>query len=234
MTATITSVIEQYLHDSDTDPNHRYLSWDHCQDSITSNEPISYKTLHLAFYLASWGMYRGSSGLLQKNYEIHRGPVEIYQSGKYDTLKCSNNVEMTEENILNILDLKQDIAAHYQSIYFKKGTDPIKPISTTDTLMSKIILGLFGCVPAYDEYLIRGLKVAGLNKRKFNIDGLKELFSFYKENRLEIQACRDHIQGKRNRDYPAMKIIDMYFWQLGYNKFLEEELQAIHSKTNKK
>ncbi|TKC62488.1 hypothetical protein FBD94_09745 [Pedobacter hiemivivus] len=226
MTTTITSVIEQYLQDSDTDIHHRYLSWDHCQDAIVSNESISYKTLHLAFYLASWGMYRGSSGLLQKNFEIHRGPVEIYHSGKYDTLKCSDCLEITEASLLNILGLKQEIADHYQRIYFKKGADTLKPISATDTLMSKIILGLFGCVPAYDEYLIKGLQVVGIQKRKFNIEGLKEILNFYNENLHEIESCRNLIQKKRAKHYPAMKIIDMYFWQLGYNKFLEEEQQA--------
>lgn len=32
---------------------------------------LDYLSLQLAFYLASWGMYRGSSFLLQKYYRVH-------------------------------------------------------------------------------------------------------------------------------------------------------------------
>ena len=32
--------------------------------------------IQLAFYLASWGMYRGSSFLLQRAYSVHLGVIE--------------------------------------------------------------------------------------------------------------------------------------------------------------
>ena len=32
---------------------------------------LDYLSLQLAFYLASWGMYRGSSFLIQKDYRVH-------------------------------------------------------------------------------------------------------------------------------------------------------------------
>jgi len=55
------------------DQYHRYRSWEHCYScfqrlqSSKSEENVDTATLHLAFYLASWGMYRGSSQLLQKD-----------------------------------------------------------------------------------------------------------------------------------------------------------------------
>jgi len=51
------------------DPHGRYRSWEHCYaafadafDQVERGEEVDYDHLglHLAFYLASWGMYRGS------------------------------------------------------------------------------------------------------------------------------------------------------------------------------
>lgn len=43
-------------------------------------------SLQLAFYLASWGMYRGSSFLLQKDYRVHIPVVKELLQKKYDVL----------------------------------------------------------------------------------------------------------------------------------------------------
>ena len=45
-----------------------------------------YLSLHLAFYLASWGMYRGSSFLLQKDYKVLVPIVEEVLKPEYDCL----------------------------------------------------------------------------------------------------------------------------------------------------
>jgi len=42
--------------------------------------------LHLAFYLASWGMYRGSSKLLQKDYKVHATSVKELMKKEYINL----------------------------------------------------------------------------------------------------------------------------------------------------
>ena len=58
------------------DKHHRYLSWEHCYDYFGQDEVDPDKAcLHMAFYLASWGMYRGSAFLLQKDYLIHKEVV---------------------------------------------------------------------------------------------------------------------------------------------------------------
>ena len=45
-----------------------------------------YLSLQLAFYLASWGMYRGSSFLLQKDYKVHEAVVKELLDSKYNCL----------------------------------------------------------------------------------------------------------------------------------------------------
>ena len=60
-------------------PNARYASFDYCFNyfqsfretgkikAITEGENIQIACLHLGFYLASWGMFRGSADLLQRS-----------------------------------------------------------------------------------------------------------------------------------------------------------------------
>ncbi|MEZ4908223.1 MAG: hypothetical protein R2771_11435 [Saprospiraceae bacterium] len=112
-------------------------------------------TLHLAFYLASWGMYRGSSGLLQKNHTIHRETVNIIL--KYKHLQCSKNKEVGINDLEDIINLIKELQDHYRSITFIKDNVK-KHINPTDTLISKTILGTLGCLPAMDRYFIDGVK----------------------------------------------------------------------------
>ena len=73
------SAAQTFYDDACATENGRSRSWEHCyrvfRDARTDPSPdYDYLSLHLAFYLASWGMYRGSSFLLQKDYRS--SPVE--------------------------------------------------------------------------------------------------------------------------------------------------------------
>ena len=71
---------------------HRYRSWEHCYAQFyeTRQNPekanVDNLSLHLAFYLASWGMYRGSSFLLQYDYTIHTSVVKEILKPEYNKL----------------------------------------------------------------------------------------------------------------------------------------------------
>ena len=63
------------------DTDGRYRSWEYCYKVFhdarkQSNVDLDYLSLQLAFYLASWEMYRGSSFLLHKDYKIHVPVIE--------------------------------------------------------------------------------------------------------------------------------------------------------------
>ena len=207
----ITPIIEKYLNSITSDEFHRYKSWDNCHEAFNVGKQTEIHTLELAFYLASWGMYRGSSGLLQKNHLIHKGTVDILFSKESLKLKCNLKNEVTRNNIKEILDLKGKLADHYSKFYFTKGTDKSKPISPTDTLLSKILLGTLGCIPAYDRYFVDGLKEIKIKHFVFNETSLKELFDFIDSNKTEIETVQKRILTKTKKHYPIMKILDMYF-----------------------
>ena len=216
----IISVIEKYLSAITADEFHRYKSWDNCFYAFGVSKQTEIQVLELAFYLASWGMYRGSSGLLQKNHLIHQGAVGILFLKTSQELKCNQTIEIKRENIKAILEVKNELTKHYQKDKFKfiRGDEEAKLISPTDTLLSKIMLGTLGCVPAYDRYFIDGLKEMKMKHTDFNEDSLNELFNFIDKNKEELDQVQKLITDKTQRHYPLMKILDMYFWQIGYDK----------------
>jgi hypothetical protein len=69
-------------------PHHRYLSWEHRYRFFRSRTPEDLlkdkdaAALQLGFYLASWGMYRGSSFLLQHSYTVNIPVVERLASAE--------------------------------------------------------------------------------------------------------------------------------------------------------
>lgn len=86
----IKSSIEFY-NDLKVDENGRYRSWEHCYSNFikargSQEIDYDYLSLQLAFYLASWGMYRGSSFLLQKDYKVHIPVVKELLNEKCDVL----------------------------------------------------------------------------------------------------------------------------------------------------
>lgn len=218
-------IIEKYLNAIVRDKFHRYRSWDNCFKSFSEKQSTENHSLQLAFYLASWGMYRGSSGLLQKNHLIHEGTVEIIYKSKYEPLKCNNLLDVSSRHIPLIMELKKELADHYKQIPFVRGINE-STISDTDTLLSKILLGTLACVPAYDRYFIVGLKAQLMDFTKFDESSLMELFNFIDFNKREIKNCQEKMQQTIDLHYPEMKILDMYFWQIGYDIEMEKKRRS--------
>ncbi len=207
------AVIERYLSGLKADPYHRYKSWDHCFEAFKSELDTNQLALHLGFYLASWGMYRGSSGLLQKSYVIHEGAVRILLQDEYKQLYCNEKNEIGHDLVDSIFGLHRELSVYYSAL----GSVG-KPISPTDTLISKILLGTTACVPAYDRYFIMGLSAAGMVHRRFSVDSLHELLILIEHNKPLIFESQRRIKTTIGSYYPFMKIMDMFFWQTGFEK----------------
>jgi len=210
-------ILNKYLAFSFEDIYHRYKSWEHCYTAFAYETEHDLLALHLGFYLASWGMYRGSSGLLQKNHKVHLGAVSIIKSGQYISLQCNPTNEMRHESISLLFDLKKKLSGYYRDIKFSKGGKSELSISPTETLISKIILGTLGCVPAYDRYFTVGMQQSGLKKLSFEAESINALLKITHTNSFAITNAQRMIKEKTGVYYPFMKILDMYFWQKGYD-----------------
>ena len=200
------------------DTFNRYESWEHCYQAFKDiNKDDDYLALHLGFYLASWGMYRGSTGLLQKDYKIHTGAVAIIKK-YYNDLRCSQNFEVSKDSINKILELKKELFDYYNQFKYQTKENTFEQKPPTDTLLSKIVLGTLGCSPAFDRYFNNGVKAHKIKATRFNQNDFEELFKFVERNRTNIERFQNELFQEEGIYYPVFKIVDMFFWNEGYSK----------------
>lgn len=64
-----------------------------------------------------------------------------------------------------------------------------------------------------------------MKNTSFNETSLNDLFDFIDKNNTEIESVQKFILTQTKQHYPKMKILDMYFWQIGYDKELREKLR---------
>jgi hypothetical protein len=204
-----------------TDKHHRYKSWEHCykhfQNRSSANNDQNTAALHLAFYLASWGMYRGSSFLLQKDYLVHHGVISRLFDSRYESLwKLDfDNKQNDEQNINLILELANNFKKIYRDT-IKQVDGKTKDVNPTDTLITKILLGTLGCSPACDRYFIDGYKDRGLKYTRFNKEFLAGVIGFYRKYQTDFRDVQRDIEKQSSLQYPIMKLLDMYFWNIGF------------------
>ena len=103
--------VEKLYDEMNKDVHGREHSWEHCYYSYykarkEENPDYDYLSLQLAFYLASWGMYRGSSFLIQKDYTIHMPVIKRLLDGRYNVLfgiDCESIKKSANKELLNEL-----------------------------------------------------------------------------------------------------------------------------------
>ena len=205
------------------DKNGRYRSWEYCytafhlahKNNLNTEIYLDNLSLHLAFYLASWGMYRGSSFLLQKDYKIHIPVIKIILEKKYDSLwGIEVNQYKIKENQEKLIDLINRIKAVYNEIRLSIK-EKIPKNNLSDTLVTKVLMGTMGCVPAYDRYFVSGVRTEKVTSGIFNIKSILRLVDFYNTNYNEFEKVRNQMKIS-DITYPQMKILDSCFWQIGF------------------
>ena len=195
-------------------PTERYASFDYCFnyfqpfrergiiDQIVDPKNLQISCLQLGFYLASWGMLRGSAPLLQKSVKFYQPLLEYIASAPRELWEIDANC-YSPSNIQLLLDGRWNICQALSSC------------GASDILVTKIMLGVFGNVPAFDSSFKHGFGVSTFGK-----SALDKIQKFYTENQevIEIHRIRtiDFVTGKpTNRIYTRAKVIDMIFFIQG-------------------
>ena len=85
-------------------------------------------------------------------------------------------------------------------------------VTVSDTLVTKIMLGVFGCVPAFDTNFCTGFGVSTFNERALGL-----VAQYYADNQAIIDRYRvptvDFATGKPSQQrYTRAKVIDMVFF----------------------
>lgn len=194
-----------------SDPNHRYLSWEHCHEAFRQHRQshdensIDYLCLHLAWYLANWGMLRNSF-LMQKDYKIHTKAVKLICAPEWNDLWDISADKMADVGYARrIIALSEKVRISY--IEASAGV-------ATGTLLTKILLGTVGCAPAYDRFFRHALSLTGIATQSFTEKSIIALGKFYMSHETECESLRQHCSERI--EYPAAKIIDMCFFEYGY------------------
>ena len=213
---------QTFYDDARANENGRSRSWEHCyrvfRDARTDPSPdCDYLSLHLAFYLASWGMYRGSSFLLQKDYKVLVPIVEKILKPEYDCLFGVACVGLRDSEVQDSLEkLYKYIAEHFGPIRDEVAGRKV-PSSVSPVLITKILMGTLGCVPAYDRFFQDGVATYKVTTQEYSPKSVLKLVDFYEEHNDRLEEAR---RGMRVGDliYPQMKLLDMGFWQIGFER----------------
>jgi hypothetical protein len=166
-------------------------------DAIVASQNIEMSCLQLGFYLASWGMFRNSP-LLEKSSKHYQPCLEklvAFDRGIWD-IDIPDYSDATKVQL--VLDCGKLIATSLEH--------------DSPTLNTKVMLGIFGNVPAFDRFFPRGL---GLKKHaKATKQNLGKILDFYNANKAAIDGHQiqtlDFLTGQPTGIlYSKAKIIDM-------------------------
>ena len=205
-------------------PNERYASFDFCYNyfysfyknnklhELANDKNIQTSCLHLGFYLASWGMMRGSSFLLEKSISNYKNLIILISQMNPKLWEIDVDI-YNEENISFLKDCKKKI---------------IKALgeenSPSDTLITKIMLGVFGNVPAYDQYFKIFLRNNNISQT-FNTRSLMQIKEFYQKHEDIFKSYKiktfDFLTATAKETdifYTKAKLIDMVGFINGFNK----------------
>ncbi|HXS37858.1 MAG TPA: hypothetical protein VN721_14230 [Flavipsychrobacter sp.] len=219
---------------------HRYASFDYCYNyfqsfrkkdillQIAAKENIELSVLQLTCYLASWGMFRGSTALLRHSSHALKPVIEFAAATpeKYWEIDIDNY----DVTISDLTTLYCEIGSRINIPLVKDGKDNAQ--EATAILVTKILLGIFGCTPAMDEFFIKGIGKANLGYLNYqeSIDKVKaiwqSLFYFYTKHKFIIDSkiiTSLQFDGtKSSFVYTKAKLIDMLFFERG-NEIIKQE-----------
>ncbi|CAN5760642.1 hypothetical protein BH24ACI3_BH24ACI3_15390 [soil metagenome] len=203
---------------SNTGRHERFTSFDYCYNYFRSTDDLKRdlekSCLVLGYYLASWGMLRGSSFLLQKS-AWHFEPAINYIATLDRSVWTIDVDNYTQSNVEQILEI-------YNAVKKRLVTEG----KTHKTLVTKVLLGVFGFMPAFDDYFTKTFREISGERCRFrsvNENSLEVIRDFYEANRLIIDGwsertfTTDFLTGEKTvTNYPKAKIIDMYGFQRAY------------------
>lgn len=206
---------------------HRYTSWKYCyrvsqvvyskyNTGRITDFDYDYLALHLGFFLASWGMFRNSN-LFNLGYKVHIEPIKfLFNQG---VLWENGNIPGP---VLKII--KQCLIDKYSGKC--EGIEP----TMTDTLFTKILLGLTGRVMAFDRFCKTSMRKLGYNAGLYGKNSgwvkVQRDFPKYEEAFAKYPKCLQtykslvvengvYVESDEECSYPIAKNVDRFMFEFG-------------------
>jgi hypothetical protein len=194
-------------------PDGRFASFDYCFNyfqshrehgtlvTLSDNVNLQVACLQLGFFLASWGMFRRDF-LLSRSVKYFAPTIDAISSSSAEIWSIDADCYLDDESLKTLENATNKILESM----------PHEETQATDTLVTKIMLGVYGCIPAFDSQFKKGLGTGKLGK-----PALRKISDFYKTNAAIVEQYRvptlDFNTGKETeRRYTRAKVIDMIFF----------------------
>lgn len=211
----------------------RFASYDFChsyflrnRDSLSSKMEES--CIYLWSFLGSWGMLRGSSVLFKENSPaslrnvvqcIADTPKEVWDIDveQYGDEKC-------RQQIIDLYNFIKKALTKGSSCVDCQGNDITRFENPSRALITKIMMGVFGIIPAFDTFF-SGLfgslyPQKGFHSGNFSHKCLLAIYDFYLQNKEQLDSIKIAVidfDGKPIEGiyYKKAKLIDMYGFTRG-------------------
>lgn len=197
--------------------------------------------LYLMNYLASWGMYRGSSFVLQYDSNIYKDIIDIIFDKDYNVLwdlKCEDLKQNTSDvigkvcKVFNAIEKKLDEKRIFTMVekvdwfnqYEKNNNTSNTKVSRT--LVSKILLGTICCMPALDTNFNTIVEHSSCKISNYIPFLFEMILEKGNSDDFDLKNNKnDYVFKELSKTYPKiplMKIVDMAFFTIGDEKKFKE------------
>lgn len=202
-TSIINSHYKEFMKQRGSIEN-RYASFDLCYLYFYTNRgklsgsKMSESCMQLWAFLGSWGMIARGNALQEKSYAylkevirfINKNP-QYYNSSIDDPTYCDDMLRL------------------YKGL--KKALN--LPQRSQKTVITKIMLGVYGCLPAFDTYVCNSLGTSTIGDlTKKNVNSIINIYNSNKKLIDSLSSCssvRDFSDSPTKEHYTPAKIIDM-------------------------
>ena len=219
--------------------HHRFRSYDPCKEYFDAHygkemtkeetkEVYNECALRLFYYLTSWGMLRNKDWFIWKSHKVFVPVVEVlfktshkklwninpltsdYSAKSYATAVTTlyNEVYKALSKTLDDDDKK----------YPPKGDKENVDHKITQLLICKIIMGTYGCVIAYDQYDVKGMRAIGVTVSSKMDKLLENTYNIVLDNRNSFEKIMEDMKKyvdtdtKKPVNYTVFKVLDMILW----------------------
>lgn len=196
----------------------RYSSFDYCYnyfysfynenriEKLATDENIQMSCLQIGFYLASSGLMGRSSSLIERSIRNFQGVVSTIS--QMDPVLWEIDLDSyTPENVELLMECRNRIIASFS-----------EDVMVSEAIVTRIMLGVFGNIPVFDQYFKNSMKMKKVNHRS-----LIKLREFYEENKAIFNSydvhTLDFLTGKETDVlYTKARLLDIYGYMNGQFK----------------
>ena len=197
------------------DKNQRMASFDFCYNYFhdyqghLAGDNLERSCMELWGYLASFGMIKGKSGLLLRNSPASLSKlIEFFDGSDCEKLWGLDIPNYNTTTIGIIVESYNEISKKIKSI----------DVTPTLTLVTKIMMGIWGCVPAFDRNFKKWI-INDLNSDCYYEKSLSDIFTFYNNHKTTFKDIFintiDIYGNKTSYIYSQAKLLDMFGFTKG-------------------